>query len=268
MSSFITQISNPPIYSSNSSGETQKIINPAVKEALSNQDTQSDWQKWYQQATSVLNQSNFYGNPSVLLNSDFYWNAGILSPVTADNAVFSEKWNVTGSGTTTFSIGYTTYSNADSDNIGSIYYAATSVTAYSGADGSFNLYQTQSGAQFLRRYQNRQIMMSAKITNNNAAVLQAKFSLSFVYNTSPTEVIQSGVLTIPQGINEIAGTLITNPLSGKTITGTPSVIFKLSFFGMTLPASFKVQYIKAELATVPTILYVDHALERSRIDNS
>lgn len=265
MTKFINQIGNPPIYT--------PINQTQLKGALANTDMSGEihanWQKYLQQLTNSSNVNNYYGNPSVLLNSDFYWNRAIATPVTqaaGDGAFFSEKWQVQGAGVATYSIAQTAYAGNDSDQIGSTTYIAVTVSSYSA--GEFYLYQRQTGAQFLRRYQNRKLNLSMLAFNNQTASSTLTFEVHFFFD--PTAETYSGQnLILGTAENEFAGAINT-PLIGNAAVGAGAYVeFRLRFVTLNSgTASFNIHYIKTEMADEPTILYVDHALEKTRIDNS
>lgn len=276
MSEFDKKLTTAPIY--NSFSTTKKPILPGVPTPKGTpqdhhdqqeQSVKSEWQKWLQQVHNYVSANESYGNPSVLLNSDFYWNDGVTSPIDqgdGNGAFFSEKWQVQGAAVALYTLTRTTISGNSSDNIGSLYYMNVDVTSYSGTVGDLYLYQQQDGSQFLRRYQNRTINMSAKIVNNGTTSIDLRYQLYYFYD--PTDTVtpfQTGTLQIKPGLNEISSALKI-PLIGSTSIGaSPYIQFRLV---ITQVCNFDLYYLKAEMSDLPSVLYVDHALERVRIDNS
>lgn len=267
---FHKRLTTAPIYNelANELYEIQNQQNSNEPIAIGKQ-TPSTWQKWFQNVHNITSATNYYGYPSVCLNSDFYWNTAIANPVTqaaGDGAFFSEKWQVQGAAVATYTLTRTTFTGNDADQTGSTVYVNVAVTAWTGA--AFYFYQRQAGAQFLRRYQGRNLFLSAKIRNNNSESIQMIFDVFFYYDTSSASFL-SKELTIHSGENYLSSLIKPDMLTGLTIGGAPYVEFRLKF--VTLPSSvadIDMIYIKAEMADYPTPLYVDHALERPRIDNS
>lgn len=252
--SFNPKVNNAPIYQNFQSGTNGPSTN-----------TSSDWQKYLNQINNKINIGNNYGNPSICLNSDFYWNAG-APPI-------SEKWNLfNSSGTVT--VTRTTYPADSSDQTGSNTYLLVQVTGYTGVgDGSdLYLYQQQDGADFLRRYQNRNISMSMGATSNSSSV-NTQLQVYIYYDTS-SQLLSNSASVIDATTKFYASTVMPPILQGKSIGASPYVQFRLAIkppVPFSSPAnniSFNLNYIKTEMSDIATTLYVDHALERVRIDNS
>lgn len=261
-------LSNTPIFSG---GAKVQTVQP-LRDLLSSVDNviNADYQKWHQQISDTLNTSNFYGNPSVLLNSDFYWNTGVPTPVTQadpDGTFFSEKWQVNHNGSATFSLAQTAFPANDPDQTGSTTYMNLSVSAYDDS-GDLCLYQRQTGSQFLRRYQGKTNNFSSKIINNGTNTVMTQYQIYYFFDPSDATYIQ-GTLALPPGLTEL-GTGITTPEIGSTSVGAGAYV-EYRFVFKTIPggtADIDIIYLKSEMADNSTVLYVDHALERARIDNS
>lgn len=263
MTKFINQIGNPPIQTP----INQTQLSGAAAGADMSGEIHANWQKYLQQLTNASNVNNYYGNPSVLLNSDFYWNRGTTSPVTqadGDGAYISEKWQVHGAGVATYAITQEAYVGNSSDQIGSTTYLNVNVSAFAG--GEFYLYQRQTGAQFLRRYQSRRLNLSMLAFNNQGSSTNLSLEVFFFFD--PFSATYTGqMILLKDGENELSD-IINTPFIGDNAVGAGAYVeFKLRF-GSVGAANFDINYIKAEIADEPTILYVDHALEKSRIDNS
>ena len=295
-SSYIVKVTNSPVYSNvlrepnkpvlDDNPSTGKVLDDSpifsgggkidsvqpIREMLSSVENviNSDYQKWHQQISDTLNTSNFYGNPSVLLNSDFYWNTGVATPVTQadpDGTDFSEKWLVNHGGSATFSLAQTAFSGNDPDQTGSTTYINLTVTAYDDS-GDLYLYQKQTGSQFLRRYQGKTNNFSCKIINNGTLNVNAQYQIYYFFDPSNDTYIQ-GTLSLPPGLTELA-TGINVPEIGSTAVGAGAYV-EFRFVFKSIPggvADLDIIYLKAEMADNATVLYVDHALERARIDNS
>jgi len=265
---FINKIANPPIHSTITPAIIDSTI-PALKNQNSQMTIDPDWQKWFQQVNDRVNVNNYYGNPSVLLNSDFYWNRGVTSPVTqadGDGAYFSEKWQVFGASSADYTITKETFDGNSPDQIGSTNYINVYIANYT--SGSLYLYQRQSGAQFLRRYQQRVMNFSLQAFNNQNVSIRLLLEIYFYFDTGHASYSQA-VFFLEPGENEISSIINTEFIGSNSVGASPYVDFRLNIVGLNNnTADFDLIYLKTEIADQPTILYVDHALEKTRIDNS
>ena len=253
MSNFSLQVNQPPIYSK---------LNEKDSNSLN-----SNWQKLFNQMTNLQNVTEGYGNPSVALNSDFYWNTGVVSPITSDGLI-SEEWGIysNAGASGTYTITKESVPANDLDQTGSLYYLRVQIHTYTGAgDGAdFYIYQRQTGNQFLRRYQNRNLSLSTRILNNLTDGF--KVQLQYVPNYDPsTETLSANVISVDQTTGFYSTTVTTPSLSGKSVGAGASADFRLAIFGV---GDVNLYYIKAEMCDKPTDLYIDHALEKTRIANS
>lgn len=260
---FDTRITPAPIYTLVQNQYTDPISQN------SSQKIHPDWQKWYQAIHNQVSSTNYYGYPSLCLNSNFYWNRGVSSPVTqadGDGAFFSEKWQVHGASAANYTLTQTTFNGDNEDNSGSNTYINVSVSSWNG--NSFYLYQRQSGAQFLRLYQNRNMQLSAKIINNQNDLDSFYFEVYYYYDTG-TDRYESAVFNLDSGINYVSAEIDIPLIGPQSIGATPYVEFRFVFNNLNNnTADFDLIYIKAEMSDMPTPLYVDAALEKTRIDNS
>lgn len=273
---FTNRLTTAPIYhqtNNNLSGVTlneNKNLSGATLNIDTAQKTDSTWQKWFQQIHNIISVNSYYGNPSCLLNSDFYFNSGVSTPTTeadGNGAFFSEKWQVTGAAGANYSLTQTAVPANDPDQTGSVTYMKFNVTSWDGSTLLY-LYQSQAGSQFVRRYQGRNLYMSAKIKNNTQESITIGFRVLVHYDPTSKE-FKKGTLTINPGINYISAPIKTDMIDDVAVGGSPYVNFGFQF--VNLPsgtADLNVYYIKAELADTPTELYIDHALEETRIANS
>lgn len=269
MTNFIQKIGNPPIYT-----DFNKTAFPEnAPQSMQGIDligkTNTSWQKWLGQIKDQLNINNYYGNPSVLLNSDFYWNTGVPTPTnngSGDDAFFSEKWQVHGASVATYTITQTAFAGNDKDEIGSTTYIRVQASGYT--TGDFYLFQRQTGSQFLRRYQNRSISFSILANNNNNTAIKVQLEIFIFFD--PSSVVKSqGVIFLDPGQTETSSLIKTDQIGSTAVGAGAYVEFRFRFVDLAgSAADFNITYLKAELADNATVLYVDHALERARIDNS
>lgn len=260
MSNFSLLINQPPIYN-------------AVNDQNSS-NLNANWQKLFNQMTNQQNVTDGYGNPSVALNSDFYWNNGVSSPITTDTFI-SEKWKIFGAATTTFTVTQTAYNNSSNNQTGSTTYLNIAITGYTGiGDGSdLYIYQRQSGSQFLRRYQNRNISMSIESLNNNTAGVKVQMQMYIYYDTT-NQLFSSSVTNIDTNTDSYSSIVFPSQLTTGLVGSSSYIDFRLAilppvpFISPANNINFNLNYFKAEICDKSTDLYVDHALERVRIDNS
>lgn len=257
------------------------IGNPPSKDLFVDKDFSGEdinhrnWVQWTNAVSNHVNSPAFYGNPSEALNSDFYWQRGIATPITegdGDGAFFAEKWQIQGAAVATYTITTTAYAADASNQEGSIYYENFNVTNYTGDGSSSDFYayqQTQSLSAFLRRFQGRFVSMSAIIENNQNKAITARFELFFEYDGSTAERFMGDNFSLSPGNNQVSDQIETPFIEGKTIGAGCYVQFRFVICSLgDNTADFDLTYIKVEIANQATVLYVDHALEKTRIDNS
>ncbi len=261
---FVKKIGNPPIHNDISKSQFDDKQSSLVGSDMLGS-IHANWQKYMQQLTDDANLNNYYGFPSVAVNSDFYWNTGVASPITTDT-YFSEKWLVFGAASATFTLTQESFSPSSTDQIGSNTYINIDVSSYT--SGDFYLYQRQNGDNMLRRFQGRLINYSLLAFNNQNKTIN--LSLEIFFNYDPTsETFKQGIVQLVPGVNELAGSINTTFLGDRVIGAGAYVDFRFRFVDLIDgTANFNLIYLKPELSDQPTILYVDHALERTRIDNS
>lgn len=265
MTQFIKQLGNPPIYTAINQSNYGSDNFPTLKGSDMIGSVHADWQKWMQQLTDITNTNNYYGNPSLTVNADFYWNAGVANPVSTDT-FFSEKWQVVGAAVATFTLTQTAFAANDSDQIGSTTYIRVQVAAYT--SGAFYLRQRQTGADIVRRYQGRVINFSLLAYNNQSKSIKLGLEIFVFFNPSST-TFSEAVVQLDPGANELSSAINTDFLGSTAVGANPYVEFRLRFIDLVDgTADFNLIYLKAEIADQPTILFVDHALERTRITNS
>lgn len=263
MSKFITNIGLPP------------VTEPQMTQNLSGDvDNSTNWVNYHNQVAEQINSAEFYGNPSELLNSDFNFNVAIAAPVTqadGDGAYVSEKWQIHGAAVATYSIAHTAYTATANDPTGSKEYLQVTISNYTGngSNSDFYLYQQSAGAQFLRQYQHRNLSFSCNINNNQSANITCRFEYYFFYDGSAPVIKRGSNFTLQPGNNEISDTFMTDDLLGKTVGAAPYIQFRFVFCTLNAnTADISILYLKYEIADEATVLYVDHPLERTRIDNS
>ncbi|RTL14558.1 MAG: hypothetical protein EKK56_00955 [Flavobacteriaceae bacterium] len=261
---FVANISNPP--------SKDLFVDKTI---LGDDTNHRNWIQFMNQVASQINLPNYYGNPSECLNSDFNWQRGIATPVTqanGDGAYISEKWQIHGAAVATYTITSTQYAATADYQSASKYYEHVVVSNYAGNGtlSDFYIYQqTTTGSNFLRLYQLQILNFSTLIVNNQTAAINMKFEILFHYDGSADDLYESNTFDLTPGENYMASDLITSSIANKTVGAGAYVQFRLVFCKLNAnTADIDVRYIKCEIANQPTALYVDHALEKTRIDNS
>lgn len=254
MSIFIQQIGNPPNESSVVTGSSLSLTNSRV------------WINWFNQVNQAINLTEYYGNPSVTINPDFNFVSGVPTPRTqaAGNGVtVAEKWLLRGATGNTYSIGWSPVlatSGATSGSNNAINVVVTSQTA------PIIIYQIQPGSAYLRQYQGRPLSISSAI---QLLTGEAICRFNYVEFFDPSSRICTGkTFRITSGRNEYSGVVDIPFLAGSSIGAAPYASIEFEIVSSSASFSFVLEYIKAELAEQPTVLYVDHALEQTRIANS
>ena len=234
-----------------------------------------NWVNWTNSISNLINNAEYYGNPSEALNSDFYWQRGITTPITqadGDGAFFAEKWQIHGASVATYTITTTAYAADASDQIGSIYYENFDISNYTGngSNSDFYAYQrTATQSCFLRRFQERIVSMSCNVTNNLPTLASARFEIYFYFDGDTPQRFMGNNFEMQPGFQEVSDQIETIPLAGITIGVAPYVEFRFVICNLENNISqFNLGDLKVEIADQASILYVDHALEKTRIDNS
>lgn len=223
---------------------------------------------WITQVGTQINGPNFYGNPSLLYNSDFnFANGPAIIVNVPDGTEFSKKWFVVGgSNAATFTLSRVSYDVSGAgipEETGSLYYTTLQINTLPSSE-NFLLYQVFTGNQFVRLYQNRDVTFSLKIFNPNSLSLDAKFFIS-INDGSTSHTFFGKKFDLVTGNNESAS-LITTDILNTTVTSGYVAMGIIILSTCVLPIN--INYIKVEFDNEPTSLYIDHALEAARIANS
>lgn len=212
-----------------------------------------------------LNQRESYGFPSVVLNPDFNFSTGGVTPVTQGDAYGTpvvDMWDAEYAGTPTFTFTPTVYDPSNPNPTASKYY----INMQPSDLGTFlRLAQTQGGT--VQKYSNQPIYFSTAIFNNGTNSPKVRPSVIISLNgAGDTAEYFGGEFNLTPGTNKIT-TLITTP-SIEDLTVTTANFVQFCFYITDIDgisADFDVQYLKYELASNATTLYVDHALEAARL---
>ncbi len=260
-SSLISRVGSPPRDNFMTKNSNDQNIN------------HNNWTKWTNNLQNVVDSSDYYGFPSICLNSDFNFMSGVPASITqgdGDGALWAQLWSIHGAAVATYTISHSNYASTDYDPTGSLYYVNFNISNYTG-NGSLNDfygYQEQDGLQFLLQFENRIISLSCLVNNLQSKSINAKLQIYFYFNGSTPRVYDGNTFQIPPGISEVSDQITTDDLSQYTVGASPYVQFRLVFCDLgDATANINLSYIKAEISDNATVLYVDHFLEQTRIAN-
>jgi hypothetical protein len=222
------------------------------------------WEPWFTDVHRNLTNRNFLYSPHLNINPDFNWSRTVGNTPTTADGEFVEKWNVKANGMT-FAITPTFYtSTAKSSDSGSERYVNVVISVPNSND--FEIYQTE--ANKISKYQEKKITFSAKIYNNGAAAVKAKFYVGFDTDNNGTddESATSKIIYLKQGMNDIMALVETPEISIDNQANT--IGYKLLLVDIPGTVNLDVYFIKLEFAEVSTNLVVNHVLEKVLIDNA
>jgi hypothetical protein len=221
------------------------------------------WLYWFNSLFRAINDQGALLNTHLLLNPDFHWSRTTgNTPLTADGS-FVEQWNIKSNGMT-FAATPTYYtSTTDSSLTGSDRFVNMAISSPN--SNEFSIYQTQSKG--LSLLQNKTLTFSASLRNNIATELKAKFYIGFDTNNDGIDEhnSESRIFTIPQGFKNLFVSVKTPKIT--TDNQTNNITYALKLQNLSGIPNFNLYYIKPELSGYQTSIYVDHTLEKLRIDN-
>jgi hypothetical protein len=237
---------------------------PPIRDAMVGEEKpQRNWEYWF---NAVFRSVNDYGallNTHLVLNPDFHWSRVTANtPLTADGS-FVEEWNVKSNSmgfiaTPTF---YT--STTDSSLTGSDRFVNFAINTPN--TGEFKIYQTISKG--LSALQNRTITFSASMKNNVAQTLKAKFYVGFDPNNDGTDEYfgESKAFNLQQGFRNLYAQVKCPKIT--TDNQTNNITYALKLYDLSGTPNFNLYFMKPEVSGYQTPIYVDHTLEKLRIDN-
>lgn len=222
------------------------------------------WRDWLNSIHSFISTHSFLNNNSHTINPDFHWarvNGG--APRTTDGE-FMDNWFVKSNGST-FTITPTIYTNSyPSSQTGSKHYANINITTPTAND--FEIYQ--SLPNYTARFQNKEISTQSLIQNNGSNRFTLRYYVGFDTNNDGTDehFTRGKGIYVKPGINEL-GSLLKLPKVDDNNQNT-TITLKLLATELNNPVDFNLFHVKFEDSDMPTPLFVDHTLEKLKIDNA
>jgi hypothetical protein len=217
------------------------------------------WLSWLNDLHRRVKNSGALSNDHTVLNPDFHWYG---TTITSDGQACN-PWAITSNGAT-FTSTPTAYTSTNNNaDTGSKQYINLAITA--GTGGNFEFHQQADNK--LSRYQNKRVTLSSKVTNNNSDPVKAHFYVGVDTNASGTDdhVQTSGTFDLASGLNVPTASFDIPRI--ETDNQNNKVNIKLILENVTQPSDLDLHYIKDEFSSSPTVLNVDHSLEKYRIDN-
>lgn len=242
-----------------------KLISPVpLKDGMlnANKPTQP-WQAWLSDLVNIINNHSALNNEHVNTNPDFHWSRTKGNTPTTVDGEFVEKWSVKSNGMT-FSVTPTFYSSTTySSDSGSDRYVNVNISVFNANE--FVLYQ--SLPKKLSKLQSKNITVSGKVKNNTANKVNCYIYIGFDLTGGGVDSYsaRSKAILLESGDNNINVTIECPSISVDNQTNVVTVALKL--YGITNAVNLDVLYIKPEISGAQTALYVDHSLEKYKIDN-
>lgn len=221
----------------------------------------SAWQDFHSKSQQMLDHHSNLTTDNALLNPDFHWSRTKGNTPTIADGEFVEKWNVKSNGmaftiTPTFHTS-TTYS-ADS---GSDRFINVSIPNPTSAD--FELYQEFPNTISLLH--NKKLIVSGFAKNKGLESVKMKAVITFDINNDGTPEFVTNSKTFHTGRESFFSFELQTP---KITTDNQSnkQLIKLILFDLSVAVDLDLFYLKAEFNNLPTRLYVNHLLEKVKID--
>jgi len=231
-----------------------------------NEEINSDsWKKWLSDLhDDFLNKSALH-NPSLLLNGDFNFEPTLLTGA----GDFAQRWNIDGNN---FEANPTTYAS-------SIYSNETGSAQYfniKGNDVGQNLVISQNQENKIATAQGKNLNFSLLLANKKTETagskpLNIKFRLGYDHNGNGTvdEYHDSGNIIVP-ATESGKPQLINAHISPPTLNNDsrPNKLHYIINVNSQSKTDFNIFNTKLETGVKPSILRIDHTLEKYRIDNT
>lgn len=223
------------------------------------------WQSWLSDIHRSVNNHNLINNPSIALNSDFNWSRTKGNTPTIADGEFVDKWNVKANGMT-FAITPTYYTSTQNNSAtGSERFVNLNISGLNAND--FIIYQ--SIPRYLSLLQNKVITFSFYTFNNSVHKTSIYAYIGFDTDNNGTDDHQalSKIITLNANSKNIGNCSIQCPKI--TIDNQINVVnLGIKLKNIQNVVNLDIIYLKYEISDTNTDLYIDHALEKLRIDNT
>jgi hypothetical protein len=227
------------------------------------------YQRWFQSLQVNLNDTITRGNDGLLLNPDFNWSrVNGTTPTTqanGDGAQFVEQWAVNGATGNNYTLTPTPYAaDATNNTTGSNLFVNFNISSLGAPLSVYNVNYAPDFS-YAQKLQNNDLTCSLRVQNNMPENLRVRFSVEI---QGIAQEIQGKLLTIQPGIKTLWTKLNIPSLKGTAAATNAYARIKLNIesIGASGTADFDIQYIKAELAGLPTRLEVNHLQQVVSID--
>lgn len=236
---------------------------PSDDNIVENFKPKRSWQYWFNMLHRVVHSHENLVNSHLVLNPDFNWSRTTgNTPVTADGE-FVEEWYVAAGGMG-FTISPFDYSSTQySSQSGSQRFINVNIS--SANSNEFHIYQrNKKGVSAL---QNKDVTFSFAAKSNTVGAIRAKFRIEFDLNNDGIAdySVESKGFTIEPGFNKKFITLRCPEIAAESSNNY--ILYALTLYSVVSNTNFDLFYIKPELTGYDSPLYVDHTLEKLRIDN-
>lgn len=224
----------------------------------------NNWALWHNELQQQTNHHTNLTNHNVLLNPDFHWSRTKGNTPTTADGEFVEKWLVKANGMT-FSITPTFYVNNEyTSDSGSDRFVNIQITTVN--SNEFEIYQEFPNS--ISNFQRKNVMVSGFARNNNAGTVKSKAVITFDTNDdgTPEFTATSRSQQLDNGGNFLMTQIKTPKIAVSNQTNRQLV--KYVFYDLSAPVDIDFFYLKTEFNTISTKLYVDHIMEKVRIDNA
>jgi hypothetical protein len=220
------------------------------------------WQNWINDLKKHVFRSNSLKNDHNVLNPDF----NHYGTTRSTDGEVCKPWQIKANGLT-FTATPTAYtSTADNADTGSKQFINVDITAAAGQE--FELFQKLTNQ--LSKYQKKSVTILAKVKNNGSFRLPIYFYIGVDTNNDGNDDFNSTSGRFFIEDNGIANT-VTATFKVPEIAAdnqNNKVTVRVSVGPISSPINFDILYVKDEFSDKPTVLQVDHTLEKIRIDNA
>lgn len=222
-----------------------------------------NWQYWFNNIFRSVDAHNALVNSHLALNPDFHWSRTKgNTPTVADGEVV-EQWNVISNGMT-FSATPTYYTNTTfSSQTGSARYINLAITSANSSDFIFK----QKIAKGVSSLQNKDMTFSLGIKNNDSNPIDGLFYVGFDLDNNGTDdyTTTSKKFSIKSGMQNLNLQLRCPKIASENYNN--QITFALKLNNLINSSNIDLFYIKPEISGYKTPAYVDHTIEKLRIDN-
>lgn len=222
-----------------------------------------NWVYWFNALhRSSISRDSLINN-HLVLNPDFHWSRTNGNNPTTSDGEFVEQWSVSSEGMG-FIISPFDYSTTQfNSQSGSQRYVNIVINAAN--SNKFHIYQRQK--QGVSLLQNKDVTFSFAAKSNTLGAIRAKFRIDFDLNNDGTSdyFAESKEFLIEEGFNKKFITLRCPQINDENPNN--HIWYDLILSSVVSGTNFDLFFIKPELTGYNSPLYVDHTLEKLRIDN-